>query len=469
MAGVLAASEGSSLLDFCRAIDDLTSGRVRARDLIEHCLLRIADPAGEGRRTFLEVYGAQARAQADAIDALRASGVPLPALAGLPVSVKDLFDVAGSVTRAGSTVLGSAPPAQRDAETVARLRAAGLIVIGRTNMTELAYSGLGLNPHYGTPLNPYDRETGRIPGGSSSGAAVSVTDGMAAAAIGTDTGGSCRIPAAFTGIVGFKPTASRVPRTGVMPLSTTLDSVGPLAATVAGCALIDAVLSGTIRDWAAPAPPAAFPLRGLRLLVPRNYVLDDLGGPVAAALERCASDLSRAGAVIAESPFPELARLPEIHAKGGFSAAETHARYGELLRARGTEFDPRVASRILKGRDQTAADYLQLIAARAELIRSAAAVTSAHDAVMMPTVPGIAPPLAELADDSAYFRANARALRNPAIANFLDRCAISIPVHRAGEAPVGLMLMGEHGDDAKLLSIARAVESLLSPPQRGLS
>jgi len=447
---------------------ELASGRLRARELVERCLQRIEDPAGQGRATFLEVFAQQARAEADAIDALRARGVVLPALAGIPISVKDLFDVAGLITGAGSKVLRSRTPAVRDAAVVARLRAAGLIVIGRTNMTELAYSGLGLNPHYGTPLNPFERDIGRIPGGSSSGAAISVTDRMAAAAIGTDTGGSCRLPAAFTGIVGFKPTAGRVPRDGVVPLSTTLDSVGPLAQDVADCALIDAVLSGGLAQGAgAPPAPEPFPLRGLRLLVPRTYVLDDLDAQVAGVLDRCSSTLSRAGVLLASAPFPELARLPAIHSKGGFSAAESYAEYGELVDSRGREFDPRVATRISKGREQTAADYLQLISARAELIRAARTVTTPYDAVMMPTAPFIAPALRELAEDAAYYRVNALALRNPAIANFLDRCAISLPVHRAGEAPVGLMLMGEHGGDAKLFAIARALEALLSPRLAG--
>ncbi len=446
------------------SIGELASGRMRARELVEHCLRRIEDSRGQGRATFLEVFAQQARAEADAIDALRASGVVLPAFAGVPISVKDLFDIAGRVTGAGSKVLRSRPPAVRDAAVVARLRAAGLIVIGRTNMTELAYSGLGLNPHYGTPLNPFERGTGRIPGGSSSGAAISVTDGMAAAAIGTDTGGSCRIPAAFSGIVGFKPTASRVSRDGVAPLSHTLDSVGPLAQSVEDCALIDAVLSGAIAaGTAAPSAPEPFPLRGLRLLVPRNYVLDDLDAHVAATFERCSGALARAGALLASATFPELSRLPEINAKGNFSAAESYAEYGELLETRRAEFDPRVAVRISKGREQSVADYLRLLAARTELVRSARTVTAPYDAVMMPTVPFIAPALRELEEDSAYYRVNALALRNPAIANFLDRCAISIPVHRAGEAPVGLMLMGEHGEDVRLFAIARAIESLLSP------
>src|SRR5712672_4372866 len=251
-----------------------------SRALVDQCLERIKDAAGEGPRTFLKVYGEDARMAADAYDALRRHGAAPSLFAGIPISVKDLFDVAGDVTTAGSVALRHAPPATRDATAIARLRAAGFIPIGRTNMTEFAFSGLGINPHYDTPRNAYDRQNGRIPGGSSSGAAVSVTDGMAFGAVGTDTGGSCRIPAALCGIVGFKPTAHRVPTQGAFPLSTSLDSVGPLAATVACCAVLDAVLAG---EPAADLP--AFPVNGLRLAVPQTMVLDNLEPAVARAFE----------------------------------------------------------------------------------------------------------------------------------------------------------------------------------------
>src|SRR5215831_9925247 len=259
---------------------DLAAG-MSSRSLVEECLARIADAAGEGRRVFLKVHADQARASADYIDGLRRHGAAPSRFAGLPVSVKDLFDMAGDVTTAGSTALRDAPAAKRDATVVARVRAAGFIPIGRTNMTEFAFSGIGINPHYDTPRNPYDRATGRIPGGSSSGAAVSVSDGMAIGALGTDTGGSCRVPAAMCGIVGYKPTARRVPIEGVLPLAPSLDSVGPLANSVACCAAIDAVLAGE------PLPaPRAFPIAGMRLAVPTNFFLDSLDGTVAAAFEQ---------------------------------------------------------------------------------------------------------------------------------------------------------------------------------------
>jgi aspartyl-tRNA(Asn)/glutamyl-tRNA(Gln) amidotransferase subunit A len=446
------------MLPLQHLIEELSGARVRARELIEQCLSRIAQPSGEGSRTFLHVFASEARALAEEIDRLRSAAVPVPRLAGIPVSVKDLFDVAGLPTGAGSTVLRARPAVQRDAWVVERLRTAGMIVIGRTNMTELAYSGLGINPHFGTPLNPYGRAEGRIPGGSSSGAAVSVTDDMAAIAIGSDTGGSVRIPAALTGIVGFKPTARRISRRGMAPLSTTLDSVGWLAHTVDCCELLDAILCGYDRE---PCDP--YPLAGLRLLVPQSYVLEELDSHVAGAFERSLEALSGAGALLRRMPLPELERLPEINAKGGFSAAESYARYGALVEAQPEGFDPRVAVRLLKGREQTAADYLRLIEARAELIGQVGRATEPFDALVMPTVPIVAPRLEALNTDPAYFRANALVLRNPAVTNFLDRCAISIPVQRAGDAPVGLMLMGEHGRDRKLLAMARAVESLLSP------
>jgi aspartyl-tRNA(Asn)/glutamyl-tRNA(Gln) amidotransferase subunit A len=434
----------------------LADGRLTARGLVEDCLRRIEDPSGQGRTVFLQVSAAAARAQADAVDRQRAAGVTLPPFAGVPIAIKDLFDLCGEVTTAGSRVLRNAPPAQRDAPAVALLRAAGFIVIGRTNMTEFAFSGLGLNPHYGTPLNVFDRAVGRIPGGSSSGAAVAVADDMAAASLGTDTGGSCRIPAALNGIVGLKPTAKRVSRVGAVPLSTTLDSVGPLAPTVECCALLDAVLTNTIVE--APEP---FPVAGMRLLVPTSVVCDDIDNHVAACFERALDLLSRAGAAITRAPLAELARIPELNANGGFSAPEAYEWHRELLARHESDYDPRVSVRILKGREHSAADYLRLGKERVELCERLRKVTLNYDAAVMPTVPTIAPPLQSLAADREYFRMNGLMLRNPALGNFLDRCAISIPMHRRGDAPAGLMLMGEHLDDRRLLAVARGVEGLL--------
>ena len=434
---------------------DLAAGRTTSRALTEQALARIEDPSGEGQRAFLHIDRAAALAMADASDRLRAHGVTPSLLAGLPVSVKDLFDVAGQVTTAGSVVLKDAAPATADAPVVARVRAAGAVPVGRTNMTEFAYSGIGANPHYGTPGNPRDRA--RVPGGSSSGAAVSVADGMAVAALGTDTGGSVRIPSAFCGITGFKPTQARVPLDGATPLSFSLDSIGPLAASVACCAILDAVLAG------APIRlPDELPLAGLRFAVPRQYVLDDLDDAVAAAFDATLSRLSAAGAAITDIPFAELREIPQISAAGGFPAAEAYAWHRDLLDRAGDRYDPRVGGRIRRGAEIGAADYIDLVNARADLIARAHKLTAPFDAVLMPTVAILAPRMADLEADDDYFRLNMLSLRNCTVGNFLDRCAASLPCQAPGDLPVGLMIMGEHGADHRVLSIAAAVETALT-------
>jgi aspartyl-tRNA(Asn)/glutamyl-tRNA(Gln) amidotransferase subunit A len=434
--------------------DDLIAERRTAQALVEDSLLKIADPAGEGGRTFLKTHAEEARAAAAAIDRRRKAGATLPHFAGIPVSVKDLFDIAGDVTRGGSTLLDDATPAAADCPAVARLRAAGFVIVGRTNMTEFAYSGLGLNPHYGTPRNRYDRATGRIPGGSSSGAAVSVTDGMAYAGLGTDTGGSCRIPAAYCGITGWKPTASRVPQEGVLPLSFSLDSVGCLAASVDDCAVIDAVVAG---DKARePIIPAS--LRSLRLVAPQTLVLDDTDEIVGGAYDRALGRLTHAGVTIDAIPLAELKEIGTLSAKGGFPAAEAYAWHRKYLESQRDRYDPRVSVRILRGTEQSAADYIDLMKGRADLIARVNAILRDYDAMVMPTVPIVAPKIAEFESDEAYAKLNILSLRNPTVANFLDLCAISLPVHRPGDAPVGLMLIGKRGGDARLFQIAKAME-----------
>ncbi|MBO0751228.1 MAG: amidase [Bradyrhizobiaceae bacterium] len=443
-----------------QSVRDLAAG-TSSRSLVEECLARILDPGGEGQRVFLKVHAAEARAAADYADGLRRRGAA-PRFAGIPVSVKDLFDMAGDVTTAGSVALRDALPATADATAVARMRAAGFIPIGRTNMTEFAYSGIGLNPHYGTPKNPWDRATGRIPGGSSSGAAVSVADGMAIAALGTDTGGSCRAPAAMCGTVGYKPTARRIPTEGVLPLSFTLDSIGSLAPTVACCAVLDAVMAGEEPDDLAP-----FPLDGLRLLAPQTVVLDGLAPAVADAYGNGLTKLAKAGVKIVDAPLAELRDVAAMNRQGGFSAAEAYAWHRELIAAKGTLYDPRVLRRMLGGRDQDAAHYIDLIRGRADLIRRVGAVSGHFDAMIMPTSPIVAPPIAEVATDEQFFAVNGMVIRNTTLFNLLDRCAISIPCHRRSEAPVGLMLVGEHGADRRLLAIAAAVETAVSPVAGG--
>ena len=436
---------------------ELAARKTTSQALVEDALMRIAVPSGEGARVFLRTYRESALAEAKASDTLRAYGIVLSPLAGIPVSVKDLFDVAGDITRAGSKALADAAPAKVDATVVRRLRQAGAIIVGRTNMVEFAFSGLGLNPHYGTPKNPWDRATGRIPGGSSSGAAVSVSDGMAAMGLGSDTGGSVRIPAALCGLTGFKPTARRIPRDGTFPLSTTLDSIGPIAPGVACCALVDSILAGD-----AAQVPAALPLKGLRLGVVQDYVLDGLDSAVADAFGQALTRLSTAGASVTEVRFEALRRLPQINQKGGLVVAEAYAIHRELLARRKADYDPRVASRTLRGAEVSAADYIDVLAERAAMIADSARLAAPYDALLMPTVVMVAPAIAPLeTDDQLYGKTNLAILRNPSVVNFLDGCALSIPCHRPGQGPVGLMVVGQSGEDRRLLAVGQAVESAL--------
>jgi len=435
----------------------LAEGRTTSRALTEAALARIADAAGEGGRVFTKVHAQEALAAADAADRMRRSGAALSPLAGLPVSIKDLFDVAGDVTTAGSRILRDAPPAVADAMAVARLRAAGAVIIGRSNMTEFAFSGIGINPHYGTPANPYDRAKRRIPGGSSSGAAVSVTDGMAAFALGTDTGGSVRIPAALCGIAGFKPTQRRVPLEGAFPLSTTLDSVGPLAPTVACCATIFQVLAGE-----APRALEATAVGELKLGVPQNHMLDDLDVEVAEAFKSALERLSRRGSKIVEMKVPEFDEAAQASRGGGISPPEAYAVHRRRI-DREKEFDPRVLERILRGGSMLAADYIELLATRARLVRRFSRAHYDVEALIMPTVPRIAPPIEPLERNAETFRhANASMLRNTNLINFLDGCALTLPIHAAGEAPVGLMVAGFSGEDERVLSAGLAIESALA-------
>ncbi len=435
---------------------DLAHGRTSARKLVEDCLAKIADKAGEGARVFVHVDAEAATAAAEAMDKLRkANAAPSP-FAGIPVSIKDLFDIKGQVSRAGSRALDDAPPAAADAPVVARLRRAGFVVIGRTNMTEFAYSGLGINPHYGTPKNRWQRNIGHVPGGSSSGAAVSITDGMAHGALGTDTGGSCRIPAAYNGIVGYKPTARRIPLDGGVPLSFTLDSYGPIARSVGCCATMDAVLAD---EPATPVVPR--PVKGMRLAVPTTVMLDDLDKAVAQAFERALDKLSGAGAVIERITVPEFTEVGTLNAKGGFSAAESWAWHRALIAKKADVYDPRVVVRIRRGEALSAADYVDLLAMRRAMIAGFERRVAPYDALIAPTVAITPPVIADLANDAAYGKANVLSLRNCTMINTIDGCAISLPCHREGEAPVGLMLAAAGGSDRRIFELAAGIEPMI--------
>jgi Asp-tRNA(Asn)/Glu-tRNA(Gln) amidotransferase A subunit family amidase len=403
------------------------------------------------RAVFMSLYASDATAAASAADAARQNGMPISALAGLPISIKDLFDTQGEVTLAGSVVLRDRPPAQQDAPVVARLRAAGAALLGKTNMTEFAFSGVGINPHYGTPGNPAD--TSRIPGGSSSGAAVSVAGGSCVAAIGSDTGGSIRIPAALCGLVGFKPTMRRVPVAGIVPLSPSLDTLGPIAHSVEDCLLVDSVIADT------PLQPERITLAGLRLAIPLDVALDDLDSQVAHAFSRALSRLSAAGVEVVDVSMPMLREAPQINR---FSPIEAYAWHQTLLETREDAYDHRVVQRIRQGEHQSPDALNELRAARADWISRVGAALTDFDALLMPTVPIVAPQIAPLlASDTVFFEANRLLLRNPSLINLLDGCAISVPCHQSGELPVGLTVAGLAMMDAKLIAIAQMIEDFL--------
>ena len=389
----------------------LAEGRTTSQALVDQALKRIDAHRAAGGVAYISVDADSARQAARASDLARVSGyVPSP-LAGLPVSIKDLFDVSGQVTASGSSLLADAPPATGDALVVARLRAAGAILLGRTNMSEFAFSGLGLNPHYGTPLTPC--AVGRIAGGSSSGAAVSVALGMAVAGLGTDTGGSIRIPAAFCNLTGFKPSANRVPMSGTFPLAVSLDSVGALTRSVADCILLDGVLSGEQLDTRAAS------LAGLRLAVTRDFVLDQIDADVAAAFERTLDLLAKAGACIRWFDFPELHELPRINATGGLTAAEAWQGHRQWLEGDNSHrYDGRVAQRIRRGASISAADYLDIQHARHRLIGVAHERLGDADAWLLPSVATVPPKLADLADDAAFSPPMASYCVTPACSTF---------------------------------------------------
>jgi aspartyl-tRNA(Asn)/glutamyl-tRNA(Gln) amidotransferase subunit A len=436
--------------------DDLEAGRTSARKLVEECIARIADPSGEGQRTFIHVDRDAALEAADAMDHLRKAHAAPTRFAGIPVSIKDLFDIRGQVTRAGSRALEDSAPAEKDAPAVARLRRAGFIVIGRTNMTEFAYSGIGINPHYGTPKGAWQRGTGHVPGGSSSGAAVSIADRMAYGALGTDTGGSCRIPAAYNGIVGYKPTQRRVPLEGGVPLSFTLDSFGPLANSVQCCATLDAALADELTPTLQPRP-----IKGMRLAVPVTVALDELDDAVAQTFQRSLATLSRAGALIEHIEVPEFLDIGVMNTKGGFAAAESYAWHRYLLTSKGDVYDPRVSLRIQRGEAISAADYIDLLNARRSLIARIAVRLVPYDALVMPTTANTPPKIGDLADDKAFTVANLRSLRNCTLINMIDGCAISLPAHREGEVPVGLMLASTGGSDRRIFELAAGMEGAI--------
>jgi aspartyl-tRNA(Asn)/glutamyl-tRNA(Gln) amidotransferase subunit A len=431
--------------------------RRSACERLDEALGRIDDPKDEGARACLTVYRAAARAAALAADERAKSRISLGPLDGAIVSIKDLFDVAGEITRAGSKLLAEhGTPAAQDAPVVRRLRQAGAVIVAKTNMTEFAFSGIGANPHFGTPGNPADRK--RAPGGSTSGGAVAVADGMCEIAIGSDTGGSCRTPAAFCGITGFKPSRQRIPTDGAFPLSFALDSIGPMARSVADCEKADAVLAG--EEYVEREPAS---LSGLRVGIPKGLPLDRLDEVVARAFEAALESLSKGGARLVECALPELEGMTEVNTRyGGIAPAEAYAIHRERLEKHGNMIDPNVRARIERARTVTAADYIEMIRRRTVLVRAMDARIAEFDVIAMPTAPIVPPLLSAVEKPDEWGRTNAMSLRNTTIWNFFDCCAVSLPLPSEAGLPAGLMLAARNGQDRRLFRISEAAERLVA-------
>jgi len=414
-----------------------------------------ASPAAQ--HVFTQLYADAARTKAQYCDAQAKAGRSLGALHGVCITLKDNIDVAGETTMAGGVVCAGEAPALHDSPVVQRLREAGAVVLGKTNMSEFAFSGVGINPHHGTPVNPADTPHARVPGGSSSGAAVSVALGLAEVGIGTDTGGSIRIPAALCGLVGFKSTQSRIPCTGVMELSRTLDTVGSITRSVRACLTVDAVLSQQL------LPTEAIHLRGLRFAVPQTLMMDEVDATVAQAFARTLRRISEAGAQVVEISFAALGDIAALSTPAGFSPIEGYAAHHARLERGTHSIDPRVVARMMLGKDILAQDYLELHNRRNAWIAAAEKTLDGFDAMLCPTVPMVAPLIAPLLkDDDAFFKVNRLLLRNPSAINYMDGCAWSLPCHDPGELPVGLMVSGLAGQDAHLAQVALALENLMN-------
>ncbi|AZO27805.1 aspartyl-tRNA(Asn)/glutamyl-tRNA(Gln) amidotransferase subunit A [Mesorhizobium shonense] len=425
------------------------------RDRLETILSRLANRAAD-ERVYTRLYAEAARAAADASDARRKAGMSLGPLDGAIVSIKDLFDIAGEPTRAGSLMLAGAQPAARDAAVVRRLRQAGAVILGKTNMTEFAFTAIGDNLHYGTPGNAADASL--IPGGSSSGAAVAVGEGSSDISIGSDTGGSVRIPASLNGVVGFKPTARRVPLAGALPLSATLDSIGPLARSVADCMAADAIMAGE-----EPVSLQPIPLAGLRVGIPRGVLFGETQSEVTEAFDRCVSGMDQVGARLADLPIDDLIAEMRLATKrasiAAIEGAEVHADW--LAAGSSVPVDLHVSGPLSRALAVPASVYIRTIRRRGELAAAMEERLQAVDVLALPTVPMVAPSIAAMAGDQALReRTEGLLLRNTQVANQFDLCAISLPMPGTS-LPAGLMLVARHGDDRRLLAIAAAIEALL--------
>lgn len=438
----------------------LQSGALDPVELAEETLAGIA--AHPDKAIFTSVTAARARAEAEAARKRLRDGRSRGVLDGIPVAWKDLFDIEGLPTTAGSRVLKADVAATKDAAVVRELAGAGMVSVGRVNMSEFAFSGLGINPHYGTPRNPASPAgEHRIPGGSSSGSGVAVAAGLVPVSIGTDTGGSVRIPAAFNGVVGYKATRGRYSMEGVFPLAKSLDSLGPLCRTVQDAVWIDAAMRGL---------PAADPMHhasptDLSFVVPETVMFDGAEPEIVAAFDGAVERLARAGARIRRAVFPEFTAIFELMARhGALVTAEAYILHrARLTGPAAAHMDPRVVKRALLGEKISLSDYLETLAARDRLIAAFEQRLGPGNLLLSPTLPHVAPPAQPLLEDEdLFFQMNAKTLRNTLIGNFLDGCGVSLPCGTgAGGMPAGLLISGPRGGDHGLLATAAVVESLL--------
>ncbi|UIK04157.1 amidase [Neorhizobium galegae] len=432
-------------------------GRVDPVEVTESVLAGIK--AYPDKAVFISLLEDRALAEAQASSKRVKEGRSLGLLDGIPIAWKDLFDIEGLPTTAGSKVLKKAAPAAKDAAIVDLLKQAGMVAVGRTNMSEFAFSGIGINPHYGTPHNPHGKDAPRIPGGSSSGSAVAVAAGLVPVGMGTDTGGSIRIPAGFNGIVGYKATRGRYAMNGVYPLATSLDSLGPLCRTVQDAVWVDAAMRGL-----AVPQTARQPARPLDIVIPTNIVLDGAEPGVVAAFEAAIERLAKAGARIARLAFPTFDELPKLMVKyGPMVTAEAFALHREKLSGPDAEeMDHRVVARTRLGEKTSLSDYIAIVENRARMIAETEALIGDRF-VAMPSVAHVAPPIAPLErDDELFFATNGKTLRNTGFGNFLDWCGVSIPCG-SGDAgmPVGFLLSANANCDETLLQAAMAHEEII--------
>jgi len=436
----------------------LQAGLADAEAVVEETLAAIT--AANERGLFTLHTPERARAEAKAAAARLREGRPKSLLDGVPIAWKDLFDLAGAVTTAGSRVLAANRPAAADAPVVQQLKSAGMVTVGRVGMTEFAFSGLGLNPHYGTPRNPHGHDTPRIPGGSSSGSGVAVARGLVPVSIGTDTGGSVRIPAAFNGIVGYKSTYGRYPMEGVFPLSSSLDSLGVLSRTVADAVIVDAAMRGKLASEVTRVAP-----KGVTLVVPTNVVFDEAEPEVVQQFERALDRLAAAGVTIERQRIATFDAVLELGRKHGpLVTAEAYALHEQRLA--GSEaalMDQRVAARMRGGAKMTAVSVIATRDARVRLIAELRRDLGPRRMLAFPTIAHVAPAIAPLeADDALYVRINGLTLRNTMLGNFLEHCGVSLPCGTGAQGlPVGFLLSAAGGMDADLLGVALEIEPLV--------